>query len=113
MPFPSTPAGVRSPAAAPRQLLFRAGEIDGDVKIESSVRDERLCLSGQVLSGGATFFDSASVGLESNGVLRYRTRINKIGEFSFEVPKDTYNLSIGLPEGQVTIFSVCPGNTRN
>jgi hypothetical protein len=106
-------AGVRHPGAAPRQLIFRAGEIDVDVKIESTERDEFVSLTGQVLSSKPNFFDNASVGLESDGVIRYRTHTNEVGEFSFEVPKDTYNLSIDLPEGQLTILSVHPGTARN
>jgi hypothetical protein len=106
-------AGVRRPGTAPRQLIFRAGEIDVDVKIESTERDELVSLSGQVLSGAPGFFENASVGLESQGVICYRTHTNEIGEFSFEVPKDTYNLSIDLPEGQLTILSVHSGSARN
>jgi hypothetical protein len=106
-------AGVRRPAAAARQLIFRAGEIDVDVKIDSTERDEFVSLSGQVLSGDSSFFHNASVGLESQGVIRYRTHTNEIGEFSFEVPKDTYNLSIDLPEGQLTILGVHSGSARN
>src|SRR6185295_18593023 len=88
------PAGVRRVGAPPRQLLFRAGDVDVDVKIESMEANDRITLVGQVLSSASKFFDNTPVKLESHGIVRYRTRTNVVGEFSFdEVPKDTYHLS--------------------
>jgi hypothetical protein len=105
-------AGVRSVGAPPRQLLFRAGDVDVDVKIESMETNDRITLVGQVLSSATKFFDNTPVKLESHGIVRYRTRTNVVGEFSFdEVPKDTYHLSVDLPEGQITLFCVHRGNS--
>jgi len=105
-------AGVRRVGAPPRQLLFRAGDVDVDVKIESMEANDRITLVGQVLSSNAKFFDNTPVKLESHGIVRYRTRTNVVGEFSFdEVPKDTYHLSVDLPEGQITLFCVHRGNS--
>ena len=105
-------AGVRRVGAPPRQLLFRAGDVDVDVKIESMEANDRITLVGQVLSSAAKFFDNTPVKLESHGIVRYRTRTNLVGEFSFdEVPKDTYHLSVDLPEGQITLFCVHRGNS--
>lgn len=106
------PAGVRRVGAPPRQLLFRAGDVDVDVKIESMEANDRITLVGQVLSSATKFFDNTPVKLESHGIVRYRTRTNVVGEFSFdEVPKDTYHLSVDLPEGQITLFCVHRGNS--
>ena len=100
-------AGVRRVAVPPRQLLYRAGEVDIDVKIEAMEANDRISLAGQVLSGEAKFFNNAPVRLESHGSVRYCTNTNVVGEFSFdEVPKDTYHLSVDLPEGQITLFCV-------
>jgi len=105
-------AGVRRVGVPPRQLLFRAGDVDVDVKIESMEANDRITLVGQVLSSTAKFFDNTPVKLESHGIVRYRTRTNVVGEFSFdEVPKDTYHLSVDLPEGQITLFCVHRGNS--
>jgi hypothetical protein len=99
-------AGVMGIESMPRQLLFRAGEVDVDVRIESGA-DNRISLSGQVLSEAVPFFENTQVRLESHGVARYKTSTNPVGEFSFdEVPQDTYHLSMDLPEGQVTLFCV-------
>jgi hypothetical protein len=104
--------GVRRVGAPPRQLLFRAGDVDVDVKIESMEANDRITLVGQVLSSATKFFDNTPVKLESHGIVRYRTRTNVVGEFSFdEVPKDTYHLSVDLPEGQITLFCVHRGNS--
>src|SRR5215468_5247472 len=105
-------AGLRRVGAPPRQLLFRAGDVDVDVKIESMEANNRITLVGQVLSSATKFFDNTPVKLESHGIVRYRTRTNVVGEFSFdEVPKDTYHLSVDLPEGQITLFCVHRGNS--
>src|SRR6186997_782558 len=105
-------AGVRRVGAPPRQLLFRAGDVDVDVKIESMEANDRISLVGQVLSNNEKFFDNTPVKLESHGTVRYKTMTNFVGEFVFdEVPKDTYHLSVDLPEGQITLFCVHRGNS--
>jgi len=105
-------AGIRRVGTPPRQLLFRAGDVDVDVKIESMEANDRITLVGQVLSSATKFFDNTPVKLESHGIVRYRTKTNVVGEFSFdEVPKDTYHLSVELPEGQITLFCVHRGNS--
>jgi anti-sigma factor RsiW len=103
-------AGTRHMGPPPRQLLFRAGDVDVDVKIESMEANDRITLAGQVLSSAAKFINDVPVKLESHGVERYRTKTNVVGEFSFdEIPKDTYHLSVDLPEGQITLFCVHRG----
>jgi len=105
-------AGVRRVGTPPRQLLFRAGDVDVDVKIESMEANDRISLVGQVLSNTERFFDNTPVKLESHGTVRYKTMTNFVGEFVFdEVPKDTYHLSVDLPEGQITLFCVHRGNS--
>ena len=105
-------AGVRHVGEPPRQLLFRAGDVDVDVRIESLEANNCINLAGQVLSTAPRFFHNASVRLESNGIIRYHTSTNVVGEFSFdEVPGDTYHLSVDLPEGQITLFCVNRGNS--
>ena len=105
-------AGVRRVGAPPRQMLFRAGDVDVDVKIESADTSDRISLVGQVLSNDEKFFDNTPVKLESHGMVRYKTMTNFVGEFTFdEIPKDTYHLSVDLPEGQITLFCVHRGNS--
>jgi hypothetical protein len=105
-------AGVRRVGAPPRQLLYHAGDVDVDVKIEAMETRDRISLMGQVLSTATKFFDNTPVKLEAHGMVCYTTTTNMVGEFSFdEVPKDTYHLSVDLPEGQITLFCVHRGNS--
>jgi hypothetical protein len=102
--------GTRRVGLPPRHLLFRAGEIDVDIQIESQESTGRVSLMGQLLSESGSFFDHAPVRLESQGVVRFRTETNAVGEFSFDdLPKDTYNMSVDLPQGQITLFCVHRG----
>ena len=109
-------AGVRSSAApgpVSRKLLYRAGDVDIDVRVETD-SDNKVSLSGQILSGSAQFFENAPVRLESRGRPRYETATNPIGEFSFEgIPQDTYHLSMDLPGGPITLFCVYRDHLRN
>ena len=101
----TAPLGSK-PAAAVGQTITTT------VKIESVETNDRISLVGQVLSNSEKFFDNTPVKLESHGMVRYKTLTNSVGEFVFdEVPKDTYHLSVDLPEGQITLFCVHRGNS--
>ena len=105
-------AGTRRVGTPPRQMLFRAGAVEIDVKIDSMEANDRITLAGQVLSDAPKFFDNTPVKLESHGTVRYSTLTNVVGEFWFdEVPKDTYHLLVDLPEGQIALFCVHRGNS--
>lgn len=108
--------GVRSlatPGPVSRKLLYRAGDVDIDVRVETDP-DNKVSFSGQILSSSAQFFENAPVRLESGGQPRYETSTNPIGEFSFEgVPQDTYHLSMDLPGGPITLFCVYRDHLRN
>jgi hypothetical protein len=112
------PAGVRSVTLSgpmTRKLLYRAGDVDIDVRVETD-RDNRVSLSGQVLSDSPEFFENAPIRLESRGQSPYETATNPIGEFSFDgIPQNTYHLSMELPGGPVKLFCVYrdPLNLRN
>jgi hypothetical protein len=99
-------SGVRSVAAPPRQRIFRVGEIDVDVKIEPAKGNKFITLTGQVMSDVSNVVHNAVVRLESDGMVRYRTRTNPIGEFSFEVPDDAYDLSIEINGERIAILDV-------
>jgi len=99
-------AGIRSHAVLTRQRVFRAGEIDVDVKIDPAKGYTHITLTGQVMSEVSNFVDNALVRLESDGMVRYRTRTNEIGEFSFEVPHDRYDLSIEINGQRIAILDV-------
>jgi hypothetical protein len=99
-------SGVRTPAAPPRQRVFSAGDIDVDVKIELAKANRCITLTGQVMSDVSNFIQNAVVRLESDGMVHYRTRTNEMGEFSFEVPNDAYDLSIEVNGQRIAILDV-------
>ena len=99
------PAGTRSPAAPPRQCIFRAADIDVDVKIDPGKDNKRISLTGQAISA-TNFVQDAIVRLESQGKIRYRTRTNLLGEFSFDVPNESYDLSIEVNGERIAILDV-------
>ena len=97
--------GVRSGGTIPRQLLYRAGAVDVDLRIEAD--DGRVSLSGQLLSESESFPEHTEVRLESGGAVRFSTATNAVGEFLFDtVPEETYHLSLELPEGELRLFCV-------
>ncbi|MGH9858865.1 MAG: hypothetical protein ACRD5F_02455 [Candidatus Acidiferrales bacterium] len=78
-------AGIRSAATAPRQLLYRSGEFNIDLRIERETGRERQLLVGQVLSTTGRSVGSIPVALisalgpVSSGVT------NEFGEFQLEM----------------------------
>jgi anti-sigma factor RsiW len=103
--YESAVGGVRAAAAPPRQLLYRAGAVDVDLRFESA--EGRTSLTGQILSGGGSFPEPTRVRLESGGQVRQTTSTNAIGEFSFEaVPDEACHLALDLPEGELRLFCV-------
>lgn len=102
----SRPAeGVRDAGILPRQLLYRAGAIDVDLRIETV--GGRTSLVGQLLSEADSFPASTEVRLEAAGQVRSRTSTNALGEFSFEdLPPEAFHLALDLPEGELRLFCV-------
>jgi hypothetical protein len=98
-------AGVRNVGSAPRQLLYRSGPVDIDLRIESV--EGGIALAGQLLSEADSFPAQTEVRLEAGGAVRFTTSTNAVGEFSFDkVPDDTYHLALELPEGEIRLFLV-------
>jgi hypothetical protein len=107
-------AGARAVGAPTHPLVFRADDIGVEVRIKSTEANGQITLSGYLVSSrSGRSFDNASVALESHGAVRYQTTANELGEFSFQAPADTYDLSIDLAEGHVTIPNVHPGSARS
>lgn len=98
-------AGVRDAGILPRQLLYRSGAVDVDLRIETV--GGRTGLVGQLLSEAGSFPPSTEVRLEASGEVRSRTSTNPLGEFSFEdLPPEPFHLALDLPEGELRLFCV-------
>ena len=97
--------GVRSVGTIPRQLLYRSGGVDVDLRIQAD--EGRVFLAGQLLSESETFPEHTRVRLEAGGAVRFSTATNAVGEFSFDtLPEDTYHLALELPQGELRLFCV-------
>jgi len=86
--------GVRSTAAAPRQLLYRAGAVLIDMRLQSTGKSDRFTLIGQVLKSGQNkqALRQVPVHLLSGTKELASTATNQFGEFSLEheVGKDLH-----------------------
>jgi hypothetical protein len=84
--------GIRSTAAAPRQLLYRAGSVLIDMRLQSAGDADRFSLSGQVLSSGESkqALRHVPIHLLSGTNELASTATNQFGEFylEHEVGKD-------------------------
>ncbi len=79
-------AGVRSTQAAPRQLLYRAGPILIDMRLEAHSGSDQLSLVGQVLDSreSGKGLGEVPVHLLSGQNEVALTRTNRLGEFRLE-----------------------------
>lgn len=94
--------GARSTVAAARHVIYQAGSILIDLRMDAAKESVPAILTGQVL-------DTASLGkavqntpvkLQSSGGMRSVTMTNKFGEFYFEIPgaKADLVLTIGADD---------------
>jgi hypothetical protein len=78
--------GIRSTAAAPRQLLYRAGPIMIDMRLQMVADEERFALMGQVLTSGEKkhAMRQVPIHLLSGTDELAATSTNQFGEFYLE-----------------------------
>lgn len=77
-------AGLRSATASARQLLFRSGDYEIDLRIQRDQADKPVCIVGQILSPIGKSVRGLPVALIS-GVGREATAAtNEFGEFTLE-----------------------------
>ena len=92
-------AGVRSAAGmGSRQLLYRAGEVMIDVRLESNDESERFALTGQVFrdQGSKVGMTRIPISLISGRNELARTATNQFGEFYLEHESADKNLQVSL-----------------
>ena len=93
--------GLRSGAAAPRQLLFSAGDYDLDLRLAPTEQVERWAVAGQVLGSG-----SITGNVTLHGPTRYQASLVAPGEFLLPaVAAGDYTLVVQLPDQEIAVES--------
>jgi hypothetical protein len=94
------PAGVRSTSAAPRQLLYGAGEHHIDLRFEPGIDTERVSLVGQILNSSdpEKGVDAVPIVLMRGRQILSESSTNGFGEFHLDCTMETgLKLRIKLP----------------
>ncbi len=91
-------AGVRSAAAAARQMVFEADGLAVDLRFDGAASSRQILLTGQVLDKQvprATLEHSPVILWTAKGLAIAETKTNAFGEFNLELePQDNLRLSI-------------------
>lgn len=95
--------GLRSGTAAPRQLLFTAGDYDVDLRVTPTAETSTWSLSGQVLGGEEV---GGHVELQSSDA-HATAPLSPLNEFVLpSVPAGHYTLVLHLPDREIAIDSI-------
>ncbi len=99
--------GLRSGAAAPRQLLFSAGDYDLDLRLTPTEQTDGWLLTGQVLGSDTP---TGRVTVEgATGVVE--TSLSLLGEFVLPpVTAGNYTLVVQLADAKITVDTIQVGS---
>ena len=99
--------GLRSGAAAPRQLLFSAGDYDLDLRLAPTEQTDGWLLTGQVLGSDTP---TGRVTVEgATGVVE--TSLSMLGEFVLPpVTAGNYTLVVQLADAKITVDTIQVGS---
>jgi hypothetical protein len=107
----AVPVGVRSTAAAARQLLYGVGEFRVDVRIEPHGNSGGVSVIGQVLdfaNRGAGLLE-VPVALVGNRKILGESTTNEFGEFHLECDRESgFQLRVKLPSKEVNLAVAHP-----
>jgi len=97
--------GIRSIATAPRQLLYRAGSLCIDMRIEPLPGGPRISVVGQVMDSRQHSSEPFRVWLRRDRQFLQQAMTNQNGEFQFEIESaEGTDLCIGFgPDREVRI----------
>jgi hypothetical protein len=108
----AVPAGVRASTSSPRQMLFGAGDLRIDLRLEPQIESESVSLVGQILDAAdpAKRSATASVALLKGGRVIAEAKTNRFGEFQLGCDLSTgLELRVKLPlRKEISIFLVHP-----
>ncbi len=109
-------AGVRSTNSAARQLLYKAGPFQIDVRLEPVLGSGRVWLVGQVMDAEAPGkgLHELPVILRSGDQKRARTTTNQFGEFQLEFePAEELHISFELSREMEVVIPLSGFRTRD
>lgn len=99
--------GLRSGSAAPRQLLFSAGDYDLDLRLTPAENEDRWVLSGQVLGGDAPAGHVVLQGATDTA----QTPLAAPGEFVLPpIAAGDYTLVVHLTDYEIAVDSLQVGS---
>jgi hypothetical protein len=86
-------AGVRGEAIAPRQLLFRVGDLAIDIRVETQPGIKHIALTGQIraVHAASESFSRVPVLLKKHNQLMAQCLTDKFGEFHLEAGQEDLN----------------------
>jgi hypothetical protein len=106
------PAGARQSMITERQVLYEAGGMMLDLKVEKTNDEGEHVIIGQLVpqdSSSVKSFDGFDVQLSEGDQVIQATKSNDLGEFVFHiVPRRQYELEIQLPDSKTIVLSNVP-----
>lgn len=96
-------AGVRSTTTAPRQVLYRTGELSVEMRLEPEPLSERMSIVGQIYRSaeGNQGLTQVPVLVTSKTGSLAETHTNEFGEFQMSfVPNANLRIVFGIPDAQ-------------
>jgi Carboxypeptidase regulatory-like domain len=104
--------------APERQMLFQTEGYDIELRFETTKdpqrEDLRQDLMGQVLPQSAQPAANVTVELRQGDQSKHSAATDARGYFKFaRLPRESYDLKIHVPEGEINIAQVTPGNPKN
>lgn len=106
------PVGVRQTMVTERQILYQAGDLQLDLKVEKGNEEQEQTLIGQLIpqdSPSKWPIKTFKVNLRQGKEVVDSTISNPLGEFIFHVvPRKSYDLEINVNEGQKIVLTNVP-----
>ncbi len=111
------PAGVRQPVLMERQVLYQAGEMQLDLKIEKTGGEAEHLIIGQLLPHGSPQLPAVNafkVQMREGERVVQSTFSNELGEFVFHVvPRKSYDMEILLGDSKKILLKGVPSTNES
>jgi hypothetical protein len=108
-------AGIRSGAAATRQMIFEAGDLTIDIRVHSANQPGLNMVAGQIVRAQEPNdgIADALLSARSGGQVVARAKSNEFGEFALSAVPDPVTLAIRLEGGRTILIGLPEGRGRS